>query len=137
VITLFALLILITNKRYREVIDLIALACLALIAPPLITFAFYFGCWHAIRHTARLTLLLPKSIEAAQTGNGKRSFIAAIIPGVPALVGTVLVGILLAIFNKDGFSSSLLWSLLVVVWALTVPHMMATSKLDRKALRFN
>ena len=137
VITLFALLILITNKRYREVIDLIALACIALIAPPLITFAFYFGCWHAIRHTARLTLLLPKSIEAAQTGNGKRSFIAAIIPGVPALVGTVLVGILLAIFNKDGFSSSLLWSLLVVVWALTVPHMMATSKLDRKALRFN
>jgi len=53
------------------------------------------------------------------------------------LVGTVLVGISLAIFNKNGFSSSLLWSLLVVVWALTVPHMMATAKLDLKALSFN
>jgi Brp/Blh family beta-carotene 15,15'-monooxygenase len=131
---LLALLILITNKRYREVIDLIALACLALIAPPLITFAFYFGCWHALRHTARLTLLLPQSLQAIEEGNGVKSFIRAIIPGLPALVGTVLVGISLAVSNINGFSSSLLWSLLVVVWALTVPHIMATAKLDIKAL---
>jgi Brp/Blh family beta-carotene 15,15'-monooxygenase len=136
-ITLLALLMLTSHKRYREVIDLIALAALALIAPPLVTFAFYFGCWHAIRHTARLTLLLPKSIQATDSGNGIKSFIQAIIPGIPALVGTVLVGISLAIFNKSGFSSSLLWSLLVVVWALTVPHMMATANLDKKALAFN
>jgi len=136
-ITLSALVMLATYKRYREIIDLTALATLALVAPPLIAFAFYFGCWHATRHTARLTLLLPSSIQATQGGDGKKSLIKAIAPGLPALVGTVLVGISLAIFNKNGFSSSLLWSLLVVVWALTVPHMMATAKLDLKALSFN
>jgi len=136
-ITLLALVMLATHKRYREIIDLTALAALTLVTPPLIAFAFYFGCWHATRHTARLTLLLPSSIQATQGGDGKKSLIKAIAPGLPALVGTVLVGISLAIFNKNGFSSSLLWSLLVVVWALTVPHMMATAKLDLKALSFN
>jgi len=133
---LLALVMLATRKRYREIIDLTALAALALVTPPLIAFAFYFGCWHATRHTARLTLLLPSSIQATQAGDGKKSLIKAINPGLPALIGTVLVGISLAIFNKNGFSSSLLWSLLVVVWALTVPHMMATAKLDLKALSF-
>ena len=135
-IALLGLLMLASHKRYREVLDLIALAVLALITPPLVAFAFYFGAWHAIRHTARLTLLLPKSVAAAQAGDGKGSFIQAIIPGIPALAGTVVIGILLALCNKNGFSSSLLWSLLVVVWALTVPHMMATARLDRNALGF-
>jgi Brp/Blh family beta-carotene 15,15'-monooxygenase len=135
-ITLLALVMLATHKRYREIIDLTALAALALVTPPLIAFAFYFGCWHATRHTARLTLLLPSSIQATQAGDGRKSLIKAINPGLPALIGTVLVGISLAMFNKNGFSSSLLWSLLVVVWALTVPHMMATAKLDLKALSF-
>jgi Brp/Blh family beta-carotene 15,15'-monooxygenase len=135
-ITLLALVMLATHKRYREIIDLTSLAALALVTPPLIAFAFYFGCWHATRHTARLTLLLPSSIQATQAGDGKKSLIKAINPGLPALIGTVLVGISLAMFNKNGFSSSLLWSLLVVVWALTVPHMMATAKLDLKALSF-
>ena len=136
-ITLLALVMLAAHKRYREIIDLTTLATLALVAPPLVAFAFYFGCWHATRHTARLTLLLPSSIQATQAGDGKKSLIKAITPGLPALVGTVLVGISLAVFNTNGFSSSLLWSLLVVVWALTVPHMMATAKLDLKALSFN
>jgi Brp/Blh family beta-carotene 15,15'-monooxygenase len=136
-ITLLALVMLATSKRYREIIDLIALATLALVAPPLITFAFYFGCWHATRHTARLTLLLPGSIQATQAGDGRKSLIKAITPGLSALVGTVVIGISLAVFNKNGLSSSLLWSLLVAVWALTVPHMMATAKLDLKALSFN
>lgn len=136
-ITLLALVMLATHKRHREILDLIALATLALVTPPLVAFAFYFGCWHATRHTARLTLLLPSSIQATQVGDGKKSLIKAITPGLPALMGTVLVGISLAVFNTNGFSSSLLWSLLVVVWALTVPHMMATAKLDLKALSFN
>lgn len=133
VISLFALVV---NKRWREVLDLVLLALLSLVAPPLVAFAFYFGCWHAIRHTARLTLLLPKAIKSAQDGSALGSFAHAVIPGLPALAGTVLVGIGIALFNSNGFSSSLLWSLLVVVWALTVPHMLATSRLDLKALGF-
>lgn len=128
------LVLLITEKRLREVLDLIVLATLALIAPPLVAFAVYFGCWHAMRHTARLTLILPKAKSAAAEDNPRRSFIAAVIPGLPALFGTVVVALVIALLDSTNIDASYLWYLLVVVWALTVPHMLVTSKIDRKAL---
>ena len=128
------LVLLITEKRLREVLDLIVLATLALIAPPLVAFAVYFGCWHAMRHTARLTLILPKAKSAAAQDNPRRSFIAAVIPGLPALFGTVVVALVIALLDSTNIDASYLWYLLVVVWALTVPHMLVTSKIDRKAL---
>jgi len=128
------LILLIKEKRSREVIDLVVLAALALIAPPLVAFAVYFGCWHAMRHTARLTLILPKAKSAAERDNPRGSFIAAVIPGLPALFGTVVVALIIAALDSTNIDASYLWYLLVVVWALTVPHMLVTSKIDRKAL---
>jgi Brp/Blh family beta-carotene 15,15'-monooxygenase len=128
------LVLLITEKRIREVIDLSLLAGLALIAPPLVAFAVYFGCWHAMRHTARLTLILPKALIAAEKNNPRGSFLAAVVPGLPALFGTVIVALLIAFLDATNIDASYLWYLLVVVWALTVPHMMVTTKIDQKAL---
>jgi Brp/Blh family beta-carotene 15,15'-monooxygenase len=128
------LVLLITEKRMREVIDLSLLALLALIAPPLVAFAVYFGCWHAMRHTARLTLILPKAKSAAEKNNPFGSFTAAVIPGLPALFGTVIVALLIAVLDTTNIDASYLWYLLVVVWALTVPHMMVTTKIDQKSL---
>ena len=127
------LILLVKDNRTREFIDLIFLAGLAIVAPPLIAFAVYFGCWHAMRHTARLTLLLPKSITAASDNRPKKSFFTAVIPGLPALIGTVVVAVVIAITDTN-LDASYLWYLLVVVWALTVPHMIVTSKIDQKAL---
>jgi len=128
------LVLLVNEKRMREVIDLVVLTALALIAPPLVAFAVYFGCWHAMRHTARLTLILPKAKSAAERDNPRSSFIAAVIPGLPALFGTVVVALIIAALDSTNIDASYLWYLLVVVWALTVPHMLVTSKIDRKAL---
>ena len=128
------LVLLINEKRLREVIDLSLLALLALIAPPLVAFAVYFGCWHAMRHTARLTLILPKALIAAEKNNPRGSFLAAVIPGLPALFGTVIVALVIAVLDTTNIDASYLWYLLVVVWALTVPHMMVTIKIDQKAL---
>ena len=128
------LVLLINEKRLREIIDLIALAILALIAPPLVAFAVYFGCWHAMRHTARLTLILPKAVSAAETNKPFSSFMAAVVPGLPALIGTVIVALLIALLDTTNIDASYLWYLLVVVWALTVPHMMVTSRIDQKSL---
>ena len=127
------LVLLVKDNRTREFIDLIFLAGLAIVAPPLISFAVYFGCWHAMRHTARLTLILPKAIAAASEGEPKKSFFAAVIPGLPALIGTVVVAAVIAITDSN-LDASYLWYLLVVVWALTVPHMIVTSKIDQKSL---
>jgi len=135
-ITVFAILaigVMVFDKRYREALDLIVLLLLAHLAPPLIAFAVYFGCWHAMRHTARLTLSLPRSIENLTQGMLRRAFSNAVIPGLPALIGTFVVAGLLAISGRD-FTDEFFWMALVVVWALTVPHMAVTAKLDRAAL---
>lgn len=124
---------LMVRKRYREAVDIGLLLALALLTPPLIAFALYFGCWHAMRHTARLTLSLKTSQEAYAAGNIKSAFIKAILPGTPALVGTFFIAGVLAVRGQE-FSDDFFWMALVVVWALTVPHMAVTAKLDRTAL---
>jgi Brp/Blh family beta-carotene 15,15'-monooxygenase len=121
------------TKRYRESLDLTVLLLLAHLAPPLIAFAVYFGCWHAMRHTARLTLSLPRSIENLTQGMLRKAFSNAVIPGLPALIGTFVVAGLLTLSGQD-FTDEFFWMALVVVWALTVPHMAVTAKLDRVAL---
>jgi Brp/Blh family beta-carotene 15,15'-monooxygenase len=131
--SIFAIIALLVTKRFREALDLALLLALALLTPPLIAFAVYFGCWHAMRHTARLTLSLPKSQKELDAGELKKSFLSAVIPGLPALIGTFVVAAVLAISGKD-FTDEFFWMALVVVWALTVPHMAVTAKLDRAAL---
>ena len=134
-IAILSLIVLIIRKRYNEVLDLSLLAALALIAPPLVAFAVYFGCWHAMRHTARLTSLLPGSKKAYEQGSELGAFKAAVIPGLPALLGTIVFVVVLAVISDQGISSSFLWLALVTVWALTVPHMIVTAKLDRAAFK--
>ena len=135
-VSIFALLaigVMVFDKRYREALDLIVLLLLAHLAPPLIAFAVYFGCWHAMRHTARLTLSLPRCVENITQGMLRKAFSNAVIPGLPALIGTFVVAGLLALSGRD-FTDEFFWMALVVVWALTVPHMAVTAKLDRAAL---
>jgi Brp/Blh family beta-carotene 15,15'-monooxygenase len=135
-VTSFALVsiaLMLIGKRYREGLDLTLLLLLAHVAPPLIAFAVYFGCWHAMRHTARLTLSLPRSIERLNNGLNRQAFTSAVIPGLPALVGTFLVSGVMAL-NGKSFSDEFFWMALIVVWALTVPHMIVTARLDRAAL---
>jgi Brp/Blh family beta-carotene 15,15'-monooxygenase len=135
-VTSFAVLAIVVmglTKRYREALDLSLLLLLAHLAPPLIAFAVYFGCWHAMRHTARLTLSLPRSVERLNQGMLRKAFSHAVIPGLPALFGTFAVAGFMALSGRD-FSDEFFWMALVVVWALTVPHMVVTAKLDRAAL---
>ena len=134
VLTAIVLLRLVQKRRDGEAIDLVLLYLLAVTAPPLVAFAVYFGCWHALRHTARLTLTLPSSQAAFAEGNLKRAFIKAVLPGTPALIGTFVVAAAIVIFRGDSLDDQFLWVTLVVVWALTVPHMAVTARLDRKAL---
>jgi Brp/Blh family beta-carotene 15,15'-monooxygenase len=135
-ITVFAVLtigVMVFDKRYREGLDLTVLLLLAHLAPPLIAFAVYFGCWHAMRHTARLALALPRCVENISQGKLRKAFSNAVIPGLPALIGTFVVAGILALSGRD-FTDEFFWMALVVVWALTVPHMAVTAKLDRAAL---
>lgn len=135
VLTFVASLLLMLNKRWRDVLDLLVLAALAFLTPPLVAFAAYFGLWHAMRHTARLTLNLPSSQNSIAMNQAGKAFRQAVIPGIPALIGTFVVALLIGVQTPGRLSDEFLWLSLVVVWALTVPHMMVTARLDKAALR--
>jgi Brp/Blh family beta-carotene 15,15'-monooxygenase len=134
-LALFAGLLLLISRRYRDLLDLALLTSLALFAPPLVAFAIYFGCWHAMRHTARLTLLLPRSIAAANKNEPGKSFLFAVLPGLPALLLTLVTAVIITIAKGSALSADYLWYLLVVVWALTVPHMLVTARIDKRTLK--
>lgn len=122
-------------KRYQEALDLGLLLALALIAPPLLAFAIYFGLWHAMRHTVRVSLELRKSQAAHAEGRPAKAFWQAVLAGIPALILVLGFVVYLALTTGTNLSQELLWYGLVVVWALTVPHMLLTLRLDIKALR--
>ena len=133
VLFIVAVAALVITKRFRDIIDLLLLTALAVLTPPLIAFAVYFGCWHAMRHTARLTLVLPESLSAYEQGKALKAFWSAVLPGTPALIGAFILAAGLWIYGN--VDKSFFWFVLTIVWALTVPHMIVTAKLDRKALR--
>jgi beta-carotene 15,15'-dioxygenase len=111
----------------------VALGLLALLTPPLVAFAAYFGLWHALRHTARLSIEYPPAQQRVEQGEWLRGLWTVTLPGTPALVGTMLIAAVLAVI---GFGSldSYLWFVLALIWALTVPHMALTWRLDNHVL---
>ena len=87
-----------------------------------------------MRHAARVSLELKKSQIAHSEGRPAKAFWQAVLAGVPALILVLGFVIFLALTDAADFNSELLWYGLVVVWALTVPHMLLTLRLDIKAL---
>jgi ABC-type arginine/histidine transport system permease subunit len=85
-----------------------------------------------MRHTARLTLVLPQSQRGYEQSQPVKAFFSAVIPGTPALIGSFVVAA--GLWLSGSIEKSFFWFLLTIVWALTVPHMIVTAKLDRSAL---
>jgi Brp/Blh family beta-carotene 15,15'-monooxygenase len=134
-ITVFSILLLVVTRNYSLAIDLALLLALSFLAPPLVAFAVYFGLWHAIRHTARLVPKLPSAMQKVASGSPLASFFAAVIPGLYAIFGIFILGIIFVARGTTDVSSDFLWIILVIIWALTVPHMATTAKFDLRAFK--
>ena len=134
-IALFSILLLVATKNYELAVDLLLLIALSFFAPPLIAFAVYFGFWHAIRHTARLVPKLPSAVKKIKAGNPLSGFFAAVVPGLYAILGIFVIGIFFVAKGTTDVSSDFLWIILVIIWALTVPHMATTAKFDLRAFK--
>ncbi len=134
-IAVVAILWMLLVKRVDAAIDISLLLAISLVTPPLVAFAFYFGFWHALRHTGRLSLELPASLKAHASNLTSKAFWSSVNAGVPALAFVIAFTIGLALTIGLNLSTEFLWILLVVIWALTVPHMALTARLDLRALK--
>jgi Brp/Blh family beta-carotene 15,15'-monooxygenase len=133
--SVFSILLLVVVKNYSLGIDLVLLLALSFFAPPLVAFAVYFGFWHAIRHTARLVPKLPSAMQKVSSGKPVASFFAAVTPGLYAILGIFVVAIFFVARGNTDISRDFLWVILVIIWALTVPHMATTAKFDVRAFK--
>jgi Brp/Blh family beta-carotene 15,15'-monooxygenase len=134
ILNLTATAILFGRGHRSQALDLVLLLTLAVLAPPLVAFAFYFGFWHALRHTGRLSLELQTSTAAHKSNQPSRAFWLTVLPGLPALALVIVSASIMVALNGLNFKADFLWYLLVVIWALTVPHMVLTTRLDLRAL---
>lgn len=134
-IAALSILILIITKNFKLATDLILLITLSFFAQPLVAFAIYFGAWHALRHTARLVPKLSKAMTAVAEDKPGNAFKAAITPGLYAIFGVFVLGTYIAAKSNGGISKDLLWTILVIIWALTVPHMATTARFDLAAFK--
>jgi Brp/Blh family beta-carotene 15,15'-monooxygenase len=134
-IAVFSILLLIVTRNYSLALDLILLLALSFLAPPLVAFAVYFGLWHAIRHTARLVPKLPSAMQKVASGKPLAVFFTAVIPGLYAILGIFIIGIFFVARGTTEVSRDFLWVILVIIWALTVPHMATTAKFDLRAFK--
>jgi Brp/Blh family beta-carotene 15,15'-monooxygenase len=135
VVAAFSILLLAMTKSYSLSLDLLLLAALSFFASPLVAFAVYFGLWHAIRHTARLVPKLPRAMQKISSSTPLAVFVTAVIPGLYAIAGIFLLGIFFVARGTTDISSDFLWVILVIIWALTVPHMATTAKFDLRAFK--
>ena len=135
-VALFAIVWLVVSRHLAAAIDLATLLSLVLLVPPLVAFAAYFGLWHAFRHTARLSLELPKAALVVEAGHWLKAMWVVTRPGLPALFGTMAIAAGITFFT-DLRLADYFFVALAVVWALTVPHMALTWRLDREALELS
>jgi Brp/Blh family beta-carotene 15,15'-monooxygenase len=134
-IAVFSTLLLVITKNSSLALDLLLLLALSFFAPPLVAFAVYFGLWHAIRHTARLVPKLPRALQKVSSSTPLAIFFTAVMPGLYAIAGIFLLSILFVTRGTTDVSSEFLWIILVIIWALTVPHMATTAKFDVRAFK--
>ena len=103
----------------RQLAELVVVVLAALLAPPLLVFAAWFGAWHAPRHLVRLLDLEP---DGATWRRVVRLGRAAVLPTGAAVLALGALAVI---------GGSVPASVLVVLLALTVPHAAVVARLGR------
>lgn len=119
--------------KHAVVLDIVLVGALGAVAPPLVAFAVWFGGWHALRHCARLLTVDTRSADLLADGQPRRAVVAlARLAAWPTLAAVVvLAGLLLATLTAADPSAAVGATLLVLL-ALTVPHMLVVLWLDHR-----
>lgn len=122
-----------TRARQRAVVlDVVLIGALGALAPPLVSFAVWFGGWHALRHCARLLCVDPRSAVLVQSGQLRRAVGGLVRVAVgPTLVAVLVLAALLVATITSADVPGAIASTLLVLLALTVPHMVVVVGMDR------
>ena len=114
--------------------EVLLLAVFFWAVPPILAVGLYFCFWHSLRHIVRLSLLDPGSRDSLRHGRFLIALRIFALQSAPVTVAAL--GILVAMFflvPRAGMSSGALLGLyLVMISALTLPHVVVVSIMDRR-----
>lgn len=119
-------------RRPTVVVDIVLIGALGAVAPPLVAFAVWFGGWHALRHCARLLIVDAPSATLIAGGQTRRAVTAlARAAAWPTLAAVVVLAGLVLTTATSADPVATVGTTLLVLLALTVPHMLVVMALDR------
>lgn len=114
-------------------VDLVLVGALGLLAPPLVAFAVWFGGWHALRHSARLLTVDQPAAGLVAAGRPREAVRALARAALwPSLAAVLVLAGLLALTLTAADPVAAVGGTLLVLLALTVPHMVVVLWLDRR-----
>lgn len=116
---------LVLRRRTREAGELVLVAAVFAVAPPLAAFGAYFGLWHAVRHTGRL-------LDLARAAGGEARWRPAVIrlaraAALPTVCALAAVAALWLLGDTAGLQAQV-----SILLALTFPHAAVVWALDRR-----
>ncbi len=118
----------------QDQIEIALLVLFFALGPPVLTIGIYFCLWHALRHIVRLELLDPKGAAFLSQGKltqaGRRFAVEAAPITAIALVVLALAYFLLP--TATGSAEGQLGPYLVLISALTVPHIAIVTYMDSR-----
>ncbi|MGY1836062.1 Brp/Blh family beta-carotene 15,15'-dioxygenase [Blastococcus sp. SYSU DS0510] len=111
--------------RTRETGELLLVAAVFAVAPPLAAFGAYFGLWHSVRHTGRLLdLARAAGADTVWRPAVRRLARAAALPTAAALAAVAALWLL---GDQAGLQAQV-----SILLALTFPHAVVVWALDRR-----
>ena len=117
--------------------EVMLLAAFFAVVPPILAVGLYFCFWHSLRHIVRLSLLDPEWRPArtpapgssGQTASAIRRFAIRSAP-ITAIALLLLVALFFVVPQAGVTSGALLGLYLVLISALTLPHVVIVSIMD-------
>lgn len=119
--------------RRAVALDVALVGVLGAVAPPLVAFAVWFGGWHSLRHCARLLTVEPGSAALLRQGRSAAA-VRLLVRGalLPSLAAVAVLAGLVSLTVAAADPVAALAQTLLVLLALTVPHMVVVLWLDRR-----
>jgi Brp/Blh family beta-carotene 15,15'-monooxygenase len=113
-------------------LDVAIVGALGALAPPLVAFTVWFGGWHAVRHYARLLTVDAGCAHLLADGQvGRGVAVLARAAAWPTLAAAAVIAVLVLAAASADDPTAAIGTTIVVLLALSVPHMLIVMWLDR------
>jgi beta-carotene 15,15'-dioxygenase len=121
--------------RTAVLLDVVLVGALGVLLPPLVAFALWFGGWHALRHAGRLLTVEPGSAVLVRAGRTRDAVCRlARLAAVPSIAAVVTLAVIAGYAATAADLSGAVAEALRILLALTVPHMLVVTWMDRQRL---